>query len=337
MTECTASNTNTSAHSDNLHAWTVMLDQLLSRRVLILLGKGGVGKTTLSAALAWLAARRRGQTLAMECDERAPMAALLGSRASYIPIVAAPNLSVMVLEGSHALEEYLRLVVPAGAIFHAVASSKLYQYFVQAAPGLRELMMLGKIYYDAAIGKGGKPHWDTIILDAPSSGHALSLLRMPFAARDTFGDSLVGREAHNIGALLRDPSACGLVAVTTPEPLAIMETIETCAELHKLNLPVSAILFNRHNPACFSAADLTRFKNSAALRARRRHAQYLADVAAAGLAQAAEARRALRLLQSKVQCPIIMIPDFNTLSGAALMAQITAELSSEPREASNVT
>ena len=138
---------------------------------------------------------------------------------------------------------------------------------MQAAPGLRELMMLGKIYYDAAIGKGGKPDWDTIIFDAPSSGHALSLLRMPFAARDTFGDSLVGREANNIGALLRDPSACGLVAVTTPEPLAIIETIETCAELHKLDLPVAAVLFNRHNPAYFSAADLTRLKNSAALRA----------------------------------------------------------------------
>ena len=311
-----------------------MLDQLLDRRVLILLGKGGVGKTTLSAALAWLAARRGGQTLAMECDERAPMAALLGSRASYAPIVGAPQLSVMVLEGSHALEEYLRLVVPAGAIFHAVASSKLYQYFVHAAPGLRELMMLGKIYYEAAIGKGGKPHWDTIIFDAPSSGHALSLLRMPFAAQETFGESLVGREAHHIGALLRDRDACGLVAVTTPEPLAITETIETCAELDKLELPISAVFLNRRTPTYFSAADLTRFKNSAAVRARREHAQYLADVAAAGLQQATEARRALRLLQSKVNCPIITLPEFNSFSGPALLARITAELSSEPRDAS---
>jgi anion-transporting ArsA/GET3 family ATPase len=198
-------------------------------------------------------------------------------------------------------------------------------------------MMLGKLYYEAAIGKGGKPHWDTIIFDAPSSGHALSLLRMPFAARETFGDSLVGREARNIGALLRDPTACGLVAVTTPEPLAITETIETCAELDKLDLPVAAILFNRNNPAFFSAADLTRFKNSAVMRNRRRHGQYLAEVAAAGLQQAAEATRALRLLQSRVRCPIIMIPDFNAFSGAALMARIAAELSSDPRDASSAT
>jgi anion-transporting ArsA/GET3 family ATPase len=273
----------------------------------------------------------------MECDERAPMAALLGSRPSYTPIVAEPNLSLMVLEGSHALEEYLRLVVPGRAIFHAVASSKLYQYFVQAAPGLRELMMLGKIYYEATIGKGGKPNWDTIVFDAPASGHALSLLRMPFAARETFGESLVGREASNIGALLRDPNACALIAVTTPEPLAITETIETCAELAKLDLPLAALFLNRHNPSHFSPADLARLRNSAPLRNRRRHAQYLCDVAAAGLAQTTEARRALRMLQGKVQCPLIALPDFNSFSGQALLARITAELSTEPRGASVAT
>ncbi len=313
-----------------------MLDQLLRRRVLILLGKGGVGKTTLGAAIAWLSARRRGPTLAMESDERAPLAALLGSRASYSPLAVSPNLSVMVLEGGHALEEYLRMVIPARAIFHAVAASKLYQYFVQAAPGLRELMMLGKIYYEAAIGKSGKPAWDTIVFDAPSSGHALSLLRMPFAARETFGESLVGREASNIGALLRDPERCALIAVTTPEPLAIAETVETCAELGKLDLPVAAVFLNRHNPACFTAADVTRLKNSAAIRGSGQ-ARYISAVAGAGIAQEAEARRALRLLQSRVGCPIVTLAEFSNFSGPALMARIAAELGSEPRNASVAT
>jgi anion-transporting ArsA/GET3 family ATPase len=314
-----------------------MLDELLRRRVLILLGKGGVGKTTLSAAMAWLAARRKGAALAMESDERAPLASLLGSRASYSPVVVLPGLSVMVLEGSHALEEYLRLVIPARAIFHAVASSKLYQYFVQAAPGLRELMMLGKLYYEAAIGKGGKPHWENIIFDAPSSGHALSLLRMPFAARQTFGESLVGREANNIGALLRDPQRCALIAVTTPEPLAIAETIETAEEMAKLELPLAAIFLNRHNPTYFSAADVTRLKNSAAIRSRRGYAQYLGAVSSAGLAREAETLRALRMLQSRVECPIVPLGDFSDCSGAALMARVAAELSTEPRDASVAT
>jgi anion-transporting ArsA/GET3 family ATPase len=315
----------------------LMLDELLRRRVLILMGKGGVGKTTLSAAIAVLSARRKGPTLAMESDERAPMAGLLGSRASYSPMVVSPGLSVMVLEGSHSLEEYLRLVIPARTIFHAVASSKLYQYFVQAAPGLRELMMLGKIYYEAAIGQGGKSRWDTIVFDAPSSGHALSLLRMPFAARDTFGESLVGREASNIGALLGDPDRCAIVAVTTPEPMAIAETVESCAELHRFELPVSAVFLNRHNPSCFTAADVTRLKTAPALRGRRSNLQYLCAVAAAGLAQEAETRRAVRLLHSKVQCPIVPIAEFHNFSGPALMARIAAELGGEPRDASVAT
>jgi anion-transporting ArsA/GET3 family ATPase len=311
-----------------------MIDQLLRRRVVILLGKGGVGKTTLSAALAWLAARRQGPALAMECDARAPLAALLGSRASYSPIVVSPGLSAMVLEGSHALEEYLRLVIPAAAIFHAVASSKLYQYFIQAAPGLRELMMLGKVYYEAAIGHGGRPGWDTIVLDAPSSGHALSLLRMPFAARDTFGESLVGREASNIGSLLRDAERCALVAVTTPEPLAIAETVETSAELGKLGLTLAAVFLNRHNPAYFSAADVTKLKNTPALRRHRRQSGYIGAVASAGLAREAETRRALAQLQSAVRCPIVPLAEFSNFSGPALMARVAAELGSEPRDAS---
>jgi anion-transporting ArsA/GET3 family ATPase len=306
-----------------------MIDALLRRRVLILLGKGGVGKTTLSAAIAWLSARRKGATLAMESDARAPMAALLGSRASYSPLVVSSNLSVMVLEGGHALDEYLRLVIPSRAILHAVSSSKLYQYFVHAAPGLRELMMLGKIYYEAAVEKKGVPNWETIVFDAPSSGHALSLLRMAFAARDTFGSSVVGREAANIGALLRDPQRCALIAVTTPEPMAIAETVESGAELVKLEIPLAAVLLNRNNPTYYTPADVTRLKNSAAMR-NRAQAKYICAVALAGLAQEAETRRALKTLQAKVQCPILPLPDFGEFCGPALMARLAAELSTEP-------
>ena len=187
------------------------------------------------------------------------------------------------------------------------------------------------------MGKGGKPHWDTIIFDAPSSGHALSSAADAVCGPETFGESLVGREAHHIGALLRDRDACGLVAVTTPEPLAITETIETCAELDAARPAGIRRLSQSPQPHLLLRRRSDPLKNSAAVRARREHAQYLTDVAAAGLQQATEARRALRLLQSKVKSPIITLPDFNSFSGAALLARITAELSSEPRDTSAAT
>src|ERR1700733_9302449 len=115
-----------------------MLNEILARRVLIVLGKGGVGKSTLSAAIAKLA------TLS---------------------------------DGRAALEEYLRLVVPGRMLLKAVFASRLYQFFVKAAPGLRELMMLGKIYYEAGLDGAKPPARNIIVVDAPASGQAMSLLK----------------------------------------------------------------------------------------------------------------------------------------------------------------
>src|SRR5216683_2541855 len=179
-----------------------MLKELLSRRVLIVLGKGGVGKTAVSAAIAKLCAASGSRALLMETDTRAPLAAMFGIEPSSDPKEVAANLSLMTLDGRYALEEYLRLVVPGRMLLKAVFASRLYQFFVQAAPGLRELMMLGKIYYETERAPSDPKRHDLIIVDAPASGQALSLLNMPNAARSTFGDSIVGKEANNISRLL---------------------------------------------------------------------------------------------------------------------------------------
>ena len=126
-----------------------MLNEILAHRVLIVLGKGGVGKSTLSAAIAKIATTSGDRALVMECDSRAPLAATFGVAPSFAPTHVAHNLDLMTLDGRAALEEYLRLVVPGGMLLKAVFASRIYQFFVQAAPGLRELMMLGKVYYEA--------------------------------------------------------------------------------------------------------------------------------------------------------------------------------------------
>src|SRR5207249_7691727 len=140
-------------------------------------------------------ARRGRRTLAVEMEPGGRLAGLLGREAD-------PRLSVLHVDGRAALEEYLNLVIPVKRLLATVFASKIYQYFVAAAPGLKELMTVGKIWYEATRSEGGGPAWDAIVVDAPATGHSLQYLRMPQAARETFGAGLVQR------GRARSPSCC---------------------------------------------------------------------------------------------------------------------------------
>jgi Mrp family chromosome partitioning ATPase len=303
-----------------------MLNDLLERRVIIVLGKGGVGKSTLGAALGMLAARAGKRTLLMETDSRAPAAATLGVKPDFAPVEAAQNFSTMILDGRHALEEYLALVVPGRAVLKAVFASRLYQFFVQAAPGLRELMMLGKVYYESEQKPARQRRWDLVIVDAPASGQALSLLRMPAAARHTFRGSIVGHESENIGLMLRDRKICAVVEVTTADSLAVAEVIETNAALKDMGIEPAALLFNRLPSAEFESADIARLERAARAKAELRHAGHLAAIARAGLAHRQQARDALERVRGEIGLPTIELPELSGISGRPLVEALAAEL-----------
>jgi Anion-transporting ATPase len=296
-----------------------MLNDLLSHRVVWLLGKGGVGKTTISAALATFAASRGARTLVMECDTRAPLAAGFGLKASFEATEVAPRLATMVLDGRHALEEYLQIVVPGRAILRAVFASRIYQFFVQAAPGLRELMMLGKIYYEAERRPARRAHWDLIVVDAPASGQALSMLRMPTAARETFGDAIVGHEAQNIARMLRDRAVTAIAEVTTGDSLAVAEVLEMHAALAHMHLAPCALFFNRLTAVGFDSADagyLARFANP---EHGFTHGAHLADIARAELMQHSRAARALARVRDETGLPVLTLGEHRGLCGRALI------------------
>jgi arsenite-transporting ATPase len=303
-----------------------MLNEILARRVLIVLGKGGVGKSTLSAAIAKVATISGDRALIMETDSRAPLEATFGVTPSFAPTQVAHNLDLMTLDGGAALEEYLRLVVPGRMLLKAVFASRIYQFFVQAAPGLRELMMLGKVYYEFERDDGQSPTRRVIIVDAPASGQAISLLKMPTAARSTFGDSVVGKEASNISKMLRDRRNCAIIQVTTADSLSISETIETHAQLSSIHLAPAAVIFNRMPPSEFDASDISALTNRRGLHIRKKDLEHLAELAKSELNRVAEARKAIAKIRTETGAPLLEIAEHGGLSGIDLIDRIAAGL-----------
>ncbi len=136
---------------------------------------------------------------------------------------------------------------------------------------------------------------------------------MPAVARETFGESVVGREARNITHMLRDERLCSIIQVTTPNPLSMTETLDTSAALGAIGIKVAAVILNRRNPASFDARDLARF----AERARRKvkTLDRLCDLAKAELGRAAVSRRALAQLKERIESPVIELDEHRDRSG----------------------
>jgi anion-transporting ArsA/GET3 family ATPase len=237
---------------------------LLERRLHFVAGKGGVGKTTIAAALALLLTRRGRRTLAVEMEGPGRLAAVLGAPGAAAGAARiSPTLQVIAVDGRAALEEYLGLIIPVKRLLSTIFSSRVYQYFVAAAPGLKELMTVGKIWYEATRKEDGRPVWDAIVVDAPATGHSLQYLRMPQAARDTFGAGLVQREATKIVDLLRDARTTAIHLITLAEEMPVAETLEMRAQLTgELGLPLGHVVANRLHRRRFAEASLERLRGA---------------------------------------------------------------------------
>lgn len=198
-------------------------------------GKGGVGKSTVAAALAIAAASRGARVLAIELGERAGLARALAAR---------PDVSVMQIDGAAAVGEYLTRRMHLGRFVRPILAHPLYTAFVEAAPGLRELVAIGKVRDEYVL----QQRWDVVVVDAGASGHALEHLRMPAAAETTFASGRVHREAAANAALLRDPAACAIHVVAVPEEMPLGEAAQTVETLRGLELAIGRVIVNRCLP-----------------------------------------------------------------------------------------
>ncbi len=214
-------------------------------RLSFVLGKGGVGKSTLSAALAVAAQRQGARVLAVEVGEATGLARMFGVvlRRPAQAERSASGVAVVRFEGGAALREFLTRVLHLGLVLGSVLRSPLYSAFVDAAPGL---MTAGKIHAELLLEKDGqRSRWDWVVVDAGASGHALELLRTPRVMAETFAAGMVRQHAISIRDLYCDPRRTMVHVVATPEEMPVAEAIATVSGLRALGLPVGPVFLNR--------------------------------------------------------------------------------------------
>ncbi|GIW41054.1 MAG: hypothetical protein KatS3mg076_1631 [Candidatus Binatia bacterium] len=290
--------------------------ELLDRRLLTVVGKGGVGRSTVALALALEAARAGKKTLLVEVDGVGRTAQFLGVPLRDPGVAVAtpvPGLFAMAVEGKAALEEYLTLVVPVRRVIQAVFRSKIYQYFVAAAPGLKELMTVGKIWYEAerTESESGTPLWDLVVVDAPATGHSLQYFAMPQAAAETFGAGLVRKESLRVLELLRDGKKTAYVIVTTAEEIPINETLTMYAKLAgELRFPVPCVVVNRVHESPLRPEDVEALAaRLSSVRGReRRFLEEVLERAREERGWVAINRRNIERLRRHVPVPLLVLP-----------------------------
>ncbi len=256
---------------------------VLERKLVVITGKGGVGKTTLSAAVGLLAAGRGLRTIVVEMSGAGTDAGAVGRLATLLGRSEPPAHGVEVelgerlwglsIDRDRVMAEWLRALggrVPA----RVLTSSSSFQYLIAAAPGAREMLSMIKVWElaqgrrpgeraeqadtDRASRSRGKDY-DLVVLDAPATGHALALLRSPqtFSAIARVGP--IARQSRQVRELLEDPLRSAYLGVTQATEMSTSETLELRESLRReLGRELHAVLVNGALPRRFEGDELSR-------------------------------------------------------------------------------
>jgi anion-transporting ArsA/GET3 family ATPase len=230
---------------------------LLSKRFITVIGKGGVGKSTVAAALAALAARRGLRVLLAAVQAKDRLGDLLGcgpigpkNRAVW-PGVEAVN---MVPEVN--LEEYALMTLKFRVLYRLVLGNQIVQSLMAGVPGLYQWSLLGKATYHALeLNPDGSQRYDLVILDAPATGHGVELLRVPLTIAEAITAGPLRAEALERWEMLVDAAQHEVLPVTLAEELAVTETGELVERLEELGMSVRRVIVNGKFNTLFQAGD----------------------------------------------------------------------------------
>lgn len=226
------------------------MDALFAHSLVVVTGKGGVGKSTVAAALGVAAQRRGLRTIVVEVAARDDVSRALGASdaaRAHVERAASGRLDHISIEPQRALEEYLREQLPVGALAAVLSRSRIFTTLTAATPGMRELLTIGKVWELAEQGRGGRGgrSYDLVVLDAPATGHGLAMLQAPHTFASVARVGPVARQGRTIAGFLADPQRTAVLAVSSAEEIAVSETLELRAQLRdQLGLDLALIVVN---------------------------------------------------------------------------------------------
>ncbi len=301
------------------------MTRLTDLTLIVVSGKGGVGRTTVTAALARAAAEAGKRVLIATSSPADRIGALFGKPpvgATIIPV--APGVDAVNITPEGAIHEYGLLTLRSELVTRALFENRAARAFLDAVPGMDAYALLGKAWWHTTETLNGRRRYDLVLLDGPASGHAPLMLRIPDAIVAAMPKGPLSRDARSIQTLLRDPARAAFLIVTLPEELPAREAVELAtAARGDLKLPLGPLVVNAlpSDQANDPALDplLQRLPNPASLNDDRLAATL--RLAAAARAHRRLADQVVADLRRRLGLPIVTLP---RLLGADLgPAQVT--------------
>jgi anion-transporting ArsA/GET3 family ATPase len=226
--------------------------ELLDRRLLFVTGKGGVGKTSVAAALGLLAAQRGKRVLVCEVDAKGNLADFLETEPiRFKPREVQSNLFAMAMNTEESLKEYLAMQLKLPLIARVGPLAKSFDFVATAAPGVKEILTVGKLCWEVR-----EDHYDLVVVDAPATGHVISQLTAPQAINELVHVGLVANQTAWMVAMLSDRRLTGAVIVAAPEEMPVTETIELAGRIDRETpVELAAVVVNKVLPELFGRGE----------------------------------------------------------------------------------
>jgi anion-transporting ArsA/GET3 family ATPase len=226
--------------------------ELLDRKLLFVTGKGGVGKTTIAAGLALLAAQQGRRVLLCESDAKGAMARVFETGPTeFEEREISPNLWAMSMDTEASLREYMRLQLRVPLLARIGRLARTLDFVANAAPGVKEILVVGKLCWEVR-----SASYDLVVVDAPASGHVVGQLAAPQGIQELVKVGPVREQTDWMIDILRDPTRTGVVIVSTAEEMPVNETLELAQRLRSETVTdLAAVVVNRVLPELFSRSE----------------------------------------------------------------------------------